>query len=271
MTLSNRYIGRLVPFQPNLIVSTENLQCKIDKWNQLSRKDLAVTTQFTTGAEPGDLELIPDNCVEFIFITNDNPSAFILGPVSEIESIKLKPNSTYFLFKPTSISGTIIAKLGLKELYGQRIPFGMIFKDDLIIEMINNAHSFEERVNIFKDFARKYILDDMHRHPLSEHIQRAICDGRGAEKINVLASKLGFSSRYCLNKFKDSLGITIKTYSDVIRFQNIMCGLFEDQNKNFHDIVVENNLYDQAHLIHIFQRYTGRSPKEYLSKFGRTF
>jgi AraC-like DNA-binding protein len=261
-------MSRLIPFQPNLPVAVDSLICKIEKWNHYSKKDLAVMSQFTTGDAPKDVELIPDNCIEFIFIINDNPKAILKGPIFKTEMIKLEPNTTYFNFKPTSISGTVLAKLGLKELQDQRIPFETVFKETSIIEDIAKASDFTERVNIFKDYAKTNVLSSKYKHPFAEHIQRIICDGAGSEQVNSLASKIGFSSRYCTNKFKDNLGISIKSYSNIIRFQNIMRCFFKNSDVDFRDVIMENNLYDQAHLIHIIQRYTGYSPKEYMKKIN---
>ena len=269
MALENKKLSRLIPYQPNLPMVVNNLVGRIDKWNQYSKKDLAVMSQFTTGSDPEELRQIPDNCIEFVFVINDSPKAYIKGPFSKMDAIRLEPNSTYFLFKPTSISGTVFAKYGLKELESQRIPFEMFFKEIYIIENMTKASDFEERVSIFKNYAKENVLDSVHQHPLSEHIQRIICDERGSEQIKHLASKIGFSSRYCLNKFRDSLGLTIKSYSSIIRFQNIVRGLVSNRPIDFQDIIIENNLYDQAHLIHIFQRYTGLSPKEYLRTISR--
>jgi AraC-like DNA-binding protein len=255
----------LFPYQPDITAKCKDLYNSIDVWNPHSIKNKVLISQFSTGPEPVTLELVPDNCAQFMFVLNKtNPRAFLVGPVDSLVLKEIEPNSVFFTFKPYSLSGTVLSKLGLNELKGLSVPLNVLFKSDEVVERIHQAEHFNERVSIFKDFALKTIIKPDKTHPFVEQLQLMICDSRGTYKIRDLADKMGFSPRYCLNKFRDALGVTLKNYSEIIRFQSVIIRLTVDKRNNFSDLVYDNNFFDQSHMINMFKRYTFRSPTKYL-------
>ncbi|MDR1677641.1 MAG: helix-turn-helix domain-containing protein [Deltaproteobacteria bacterium] len=267
---SSKNYSPLYPQQPGLVSRVESMVSKIYPWNPYSLKNKALIYQFTTGPNCSTVERIPDNCLEFVFEFGPSPKAWLSGSVEELTIESVEPNSTYFIFKPYSLSGSILAKLGHDELRGQRIPLNMLLKDESVIEHLAQARDFESRVSTFIDYLRQNIVDSSRRNYLAEQLQLLICACRGGDRIKNLAKKTGFTPHYCHIKFRDSLGLTLKTYSDVIRFQSVVDMLTNLGVRDFHKVIQENNFFDQAHLIHVFKKYTKISPTNYIRRLSHS-
>ena len=89
--------------------------------------------------------------------------------------------------------------------------------------------------------------------------------------MDTLNEYTGYTGRYCREKFKEALGISIKSYANIMRFQNAVRGLFNAQNDDcLSDVVFDNGYFDQSHLNREFRRYSGEPPlsyrREYLSR-----
>ena len=259
----------LVPQQPGLLGRTENMVEAVDVWNPVCKKNKVYIYQFDTTNENNTVEVLPDNCLDFVFVCNDNPKAYLVGPVSQLTEEELEPNSTYYIFKPFSLLGTTLADLAAsKDIYSQRIPLDMLFDDLSVVESINKAASFQERTDLFMKFAQKHLINPDRDDHFVENLELLICRRRGKDKINFIADQTGYTARYCRDKFKNSLGVSLKNYSDIIRMQNVVRILLKDLGGNVFDAAFENNFYDQSHLIHVLKKYTGYTPNEFIQRFN---
>lgn len=72
----------------------------------------------------------------------------------------------------------------------------------------------------------------------------------------------GYSRQYLFMKFREHVGINVKQYLELIRFQRILRDLKAEQYNNFSALAYKHNFYDQPHFIHSFKRLTGLTPSE---------
>jgi AraC-like DNA-binding protein len=269
MTQTNSPISLLVPQQPDLYSITNDILEVIKVWNPVCIKNLASYCQFKTGSEGGSVKIFPDACFNFVFVCNDNPRAYLLGPHFSLLEVKLVPKSTYFIVKPFSLLCVNYIKLPIKDLVNERVPLELLFHDTSIIEQINSAYDFPSQIKLFNDYAQKHLIKPPgFANNFVEHLELTICRHLGRDRINKLAEIVGFTPTYCRRKFKDSLGMTLKTYSNVIRIQNAIRMMMACRAPDIFDIVLENNLCDQAHLINIFKNFTRHTPKEFIRHYG---
>ena len=80
-----------------------------------------------------------------------------------------------------------------------------------------------------------------------------------------LASDLGLSHQQLIRRFRDSVGVTPKTYADLARFSLFLNAIPFDAVPTWSELVGATGYHDQPHFIRSFKRYTGYTPSQYLA------
>jgi len=253
---------KLVPLQPQLR-SKPRYRERLAKWNPYSMKNLALCYEFQTGSRPETLELIPDACLNFMFCFNDHPTAVVTGVQSAPRSLRLEPDTVYFGFKPYSSKGMRTLSTSWAELLNTSIDLRDQLACEFLLERMAKAADFDERVDTMCSFAMTELADEAYTPDFIEYSELRLCNARGNLKVEDIADFTGYSGRYCREKFKAANGISIKRYSNIIRFQNAMRMLSDSKVEDLSDIVFENGYFDQPHLSREFKLYTGDSPLHY--------
>lgn len=253
----------LVPLQPQMRVQPA-YQEKLVKWNPYSKKNMALCYEFRTGENPAALELIPDACLDFLFcMSNHRVSAVAAGVQSAPYQMRLEPNAVYFGFKPYSAKGMKRLNTRWSELMNSSIDLKSQLPCENVMEQMLRAKDFEKRVEAFCAFAAAELADACYTPDFIEYSEIRLCNARGNLKVEDIADFTGYSGRYCREKFKEANGISIKRYSNIIRFQNVIRMLSDSQVGELSDIVFENGYFDQPHLSREFKLFTGDSPLHY--------
>ncbi|MFC1568962.1 DUF6597 domain-containing transcriptional factor [bacterium] len=91
-----------------------------------------------------------------------------------------------------------------------------------------------------------------------------IHNANGSLSIQSLNQKLDIYSRRLEREFAKYIGIPPKTYSRVLRFNNILNYIQNNPSKtSWQDIVYKFGYFDQSHMIKDFIEFTGFSPEQY--------
>ncbi len=93
-----------------------------------------------------------------------------------------------------------------------------------------------------------------------------IIRAKGQTSIDSLIRNIGISGRQLERKFNRLVGLTPKTFSRILRFQNVLNLLNRNHFQVLTTLGLECGFYDQAHFIHEFKEFTGQSPTAYFSK-----
>lgn len=96
-----------------------------------------------------------------------------------------------------------------------------------------------------------------------------ICNCKGTVNISEILDKTGYTRRWFIKLFRETVGITPKLFARIIRFQHSLDLLQPEVIPNFADIALQSGYYDQSHFNHDFREFSGISPMEYHSKQGK--
>lgn len=257
----------VIPIQPDIKCKTTNNEEKLLKWNPYSKSESALFFQFKTGDDPGALEIVPDNCLNFFFCCTQSPYALVSGIGLGWESRNLHPNTTYFGVKPYTVQGLKQHKIAWNEIVGQLIDFSDMFGNRAaIIDEIYEADSFEQRIQLFQKFSSRHLFDSDYIPDLVEYSQMIMSQTKGHIKVEHLYDKLGYTGRHCRREFKDKVGISIKCYNQILRFQNSV-RMMEEGSISNSDIVYANQYYDQSHYIREFKRFASMTPSDFQRRY----
>lgn len=256
----------IIPMQPDIKQKTRNYEECLLKWNPYCIKNMAHFFQFQTMDGPSALEIIPDSCVNFFFRCGDSPIALVSGFNLALEARKLAPATTYFGVKPYTMRGLKPQKIAWSETVGKLDSFTDIFGEESLIEEISLADSFAQRIRLFQEFAQEHLIDEHYTPDLVEYTEIIMCHARGNVKIGQLSDELGYTDRYCRKRFKEALGISIKSYSETLRFQNAV-RMMDKGNSPIADVIYDNQYYDQSHLIREFKKFTDLTPADFRKRY----
>jgi AraC-like DNA-binding protein len=231
---------------------------------------------------------ISDGCIE-LFIGYQNttstcytntgeailPTTAIVGAhnlCNAVKAMAMEPDHKQLKF--VSVNFTIngfydIFKIPASELYNCFHETSLVIGNEIRYLQDQLDHSSDNR-------SRKQILDNFFICQLNKNyhkryqiktgfdISRFIHYQKGNIRINQLMAYFRVSERTLQRETKSALGLSLKEYCKIVRFNN----LFECVNiyptVNWSDMVSKFGYYDQAHLINEFKSATGVTPSLFL-------
>ena len=97
---------------------------------------------------------------------------------------------------------------------------------------------------------------------LEAEAARRIRAANGSVSISTLAKELDTTERTLRRRFKNTLGVSPKTYARQLRITAAAILADHCITPGWADIAVKTGFYDQAHMIAEFKALTGSTPKE---------
>lgn len=224
--------------------------------------------------------IIPDGCIEMIFILGDDikrytsnakfiiqPREFILGQISDefyIEPIGYV-NSFAVRFYPYGFAN--FTPTPLKKLANKETPIALLFGENPSQELgqkIMQATNTKERIEIIESFLLNKLNDKTTIDSIVKTTIDALFSTGGKTSITAILKDDLSKRRQLERKFIQQIGISPKQLGKVIRLQTALKMLLNQQSETFAEIAYESEYYDQAHFIKDFKEFTGTTPKEFL-------
>lgn len=84
--------------------------------------------------------------------------------------------------------------------------------------------------------------------------------------VNTVAGKLGVSERHLRRVFRETLGVSPKTFARLARFQRALGAARASGQVSWASIAADSGYYDQAHLIAEFRMLSGATPQVLLDE-----
>jgi len=136
---------------------------------------------------------------------------------------------------------------------------------------MNDSSSVEDRVQILNQFFLERIHSRRGRMSNDDIINAVnlIIASRGKTKIFEIAKELRVSTRTLERQFVDSIGLSPKEFSKIVRFKNVLDKITSANWIDWQDLVRSCGYYDQSHLIGEFKAATTFSPEYFFSQKWR--
>lgn len=254
------------PLQPWLKRYSDNYSEKLMDLNPVNSKSKALYYQFSTNhSEEILIDIVPEQCSDFIFVMNDQKiHSFYSGISRKTRQIVLKPNTTYFGVKPYSAFGTKGWKASPDERFGKQFQLSDVIELGDLQQRIMGATTFNERIVTFQDFFLQNWVDYGYTMGIEEYLAMSLYDAYSTNPIEDIEKQTGYSERYCRKKFKSVYGIAPKKYTHLLRFQQSLDMLLDQEDTyQLADIVYKNGYFDGSHFIRDFKSYTNYSPNKF--------
>jgi len=130
-------------------------------------------------------------------------------------------------------------------------------------ERLGNCRLFHDRVRV----AEEFFIQLGSKVPPADSVElaaREILRHRGLYRIEALAQDTGLGSRTFQRRFKQTIGLSPKTYARIVRFQSALQAKAVCPQMTWTDIAHEHGYHDQMHMVHDFQGFSNESPSELL-------
>jgi len=154
------------------------------------------------------------------------------------------------------------------EIVDQVVDFSKYEKEAAftLAKKIEESSTPALRFQVLQDF----LIGRLQRHESKEDIFvrqacRYIVQSEGAYSVQELVKLIGFSERQLERKFKQQVGITPKLLSRIVRFQKFVAQSRSSKDMNLADASISCGYFDQSHFTRDFMKFSGVSPRNYLS------
>ena len=161
--------------------------------------------------------------------------------------------------------------LPMNELADLVVGADLIFRRNILNlrEQLLASSSIERMFSLVENFLlgqASYVLPSDSTTSCIEYAISSIVSGPNRLCLQYLSDQIGFSQKHFINLFKAQVGVSPKQYLKIMRFQNAIVELENNQLMDWSQFALQNGYYDQPHFINEFKNFSGFTPSEYMQR-----
>lgn len=209
-----------------------------------------------------EIEVLPDGCFDIVIdIHKSKKNGVVLtGLWDKPVNVTIRPSVTTVgtRFYPAALP--LFFNCKLRDIRNRILPLEramLINPSSTPLEPLYQYKRPEELLNYLDEFYVLQFLEGKKQDNLYTSIKETIIE----KSIQETADELLLHPRKLHRMYKNSFGISPKTYTNILRF--IKTKDLLDAGEELMNIVFNCNYYDQAHFIKDFRKYAGVTPREY--------
>jgi AraC-like DNA-binding protein len=208
--------------------------------------------------------VVADGCIDIFFALNDPAQSFVMGFCKKYTEFPLHHSFHYIgiRFFPTMFPA--LFDINAKALSNRFEALELVLKEPAkyIQDHFSEQLSFETIKNLLDNYLINYLS------------QKTIAiDARFGKALAIILKNMGvvnietdldtgLSQRQLRRYFEFYVGDTAKTFSQVVRFQNILNAKPSTQSLKQNKVFFDLGYYDQAHFIKEFKNFYGVTPSQ---------
>ncbi|HEY0670241.1 MAG TPA: helix-turn-helix domain-containing protein [Sphingobacteriaceae bacterium] len=219
-------------------------------------------------SDPFIYRVVADGCIDIFFELNNPQDNFVMGFCKKFTEFPLENSFNYIgvRFFPTMFPQ--LFKINASELSNRFEELKSVVPSTS--NFITNNFNPEQTLDEAKEIFNSYFSDLIQKTKFDNDVRlyqaiEVILNNFGVLDIEKDLNT-GISSRQLRRLFEFYIGDTAKTFSKVIRFQNILRAKPSSQSLKQNKLFFDGEYYDQAHFIKEFKNFYGVTPGK---AFGR--
>ncbi len=194
----------------------------------------------------------------------ETPPVSIFGQIDRCFNAVHWPGSYSLgvLLEPTVLSKFL--RENMNQFTNRAVDGGLFLNQSLqrFSHQLEDIPLTEDKVACIDQYFAQALLNKRNTFTVAD-AALSVMDRYPALSIHKLAAHLNISQRHLEAKFKESVGLSPKTYALIARFKQMV----EKVHKNpvsWNQMDFAHEYYDQTHFIKEFKRFTGHTPSHYL-------
>jgi AraC-like DNA-binding protein len=237
------------------------------------RRHVACLWTAQAPALPHVHRVLPDNCIDILFQDGGEAGfavGMMTGPIRVVSAAPVRTVAARFR------AGAAAAFLGvpLHALTGQRAGMDRLWEPGEA-ERLRDALWGAERSDRSRiELLQRALLRRLRGQPDHGADARAalaqaalaLIDGGDVLRIEALAAQLRVSRQQLALAFRQQVGLAPKLYARISRFRRAaaMLRAASDEGVDWARLALDCGYFDQPHLIHDFQEFSGATPERFL-------
>lgn len=221
----------------------------------------------TENANLTNHRVLPDGCIDLVFDNFSGTSGVMVGSMTSAVAVNLPPMSRFFgvRFRPGGAASFI--KISLKEITDAQLNLIGVWRDaDAELSTISVNAEFRQQISIIENFLERKFIGGNSLNPKITAAVDIFISSEGKCSIDTLSRKLEISRQHLNHIFTEVVGLNLKTFARITRFQFALKRARRSPLKDWADLALESGYYDQAHFISEFKSITKLTPTKF---FGR--
>ncbi|WP_231427299.1 helix-turn-helix domain-containing protein [Pedobacter sp. Leaf250] len=218
--------------------------------------------------EQFNYKVVADGCIDIFFDLNNPKESLVMGFCKKYTTFQLADNFHYIgiRFLPTMFPN--LFNIDASELSNRVENLNNVIPSvaNFIESNFSNGLTFSQITSHLNQYFTNHLK--VENTELDNRLYQAIdiiFKNRGV--LNVEKDlDVGLSDRQLRRLFNFYIGDTQKTFSQVVRFQNILSAKPSTQSLKFNKLFFDNGYFDQSHFIKNFKNFYGLTPNQAFKK-----
>ncbi|WP_420573535.1 DUF6597 domain-containing transcriptional factor [Kordia sp.] len=217
---------------------------------------------FSKNKSSENFKILPDNCTDIIFDLKQN-KGFLSGVMSKYQLRRLSTESDLIGIRFKTENFGSLSKIPLDGTKNLKIELSSIFpKVNLdILSQINDLENLNTKIKFLENFIETLFKQNYTtQDPIVLSVVKSIRLSKGVLTINNLAKSHHISLRQLERRFKSYMGLTVKEFSNVVRFENAKKRIKSSAETSLLKIAFDSGFFDHSHMNYEFNRISGENP-----------
>ena len=215
--------------------------------------------------------ILPDGYVDIIFDlnkqmqSNSGNEIRISGMMTKFKKVVSKENSETLGIRFKTGLFNVISSISLSEIKDTTINASNLFPklNNSFLEKLIERKNHLEKVQLINSFLTTEInWSDVDINKLEHSVCVSIRENYRELNLNKIAKNHCISLRQLERRFKTIVGITMKEYHSIIRFNKAKDYIIENPNLSLLSIAFDNGYFDHSHLTKEITKMSGLNPSE---------
>jgi len=190
----------------------------------------------------------------------------ICGQQSSYYDLSLSGRTSMILivFKPHGVKSFF--NFPMNELSNENLSLQDLIENEAteLEDKLFNSKNNNERIIHLENFLLKRLILDKDYERV-EHAIKIIENSKGLIKTQNLAQEVCLGIKQFERVFSKHIGINPKTFTSIVRFQNVIQMKNNYTNVTMCQLAFDNGYFDQSHFIHDFKNLTGLTPHAFFN------
>ena len=217
---------------------------------------------YSNNEQPENFKVLPDTCIDLIVDLNQN-QGFISGVMTKFQfrELAMKANLIGIRFKSEKFA--CLSQISLEETKNLRVELSELFHiwDLSKLVQLNHLETETDKIKLLENLIVTAFKDNYQRQDnmvlsIAENIRFL----KGRVNINDIARSNHISLRQLERRFKKSIGLTVKEFSNIVRFTNAKKKIAKLPGTSLLEIAYDMGFFDHSHMTHEFKRISGENP-----------
>ena len=217
---------------------------------------------FSKNKTSANFKVLPDACMDLIFDLSKN-RGFLSGVMTTYQFSELTPETDLIGIRFKTENFGAICKIPLNETKNLRVELSELFTAKRLerLYQLNELETIPEKVHFLENFIDTSFKQNMQEQDhIVLSVARSVRVFQGVVNVEDLAKSHHISLRQLERRFKSYVGLTVKEFSNIIRFINAKQSIANHTNSSLLEIACDRGFFDHSHMTNEFKRISGENP-----------